>query len=72
MENIVGVEPIAGIVSSVGEGVSKWKEGDRIIGTTGFAGLAEKALYYEHQLMPLPKSMDFKTGAVFPCMCVFT
>ena len=57
---------IAGIVSSVGEGVSKWKEGDRIIGTTGFAGLAEKALYYEHQLMPLPKSMDFKTGAVFP------
>ena len=57
---------IAGIVSSVGEGVSKWKEGDRVIGTTGFAGLAEKSLYYEHQLMPLPKSMDFKTGAVFP------
>ena len=57
---------IAGIISSIGEGVTKWKEGDRIIGTTGFAGLAEKAAYYEHQLMPLPETMDFQTGAIFP------
>ena len=57
---------IAGIISSIGEGVTKWKEGDRIIGTTGFAGLAEKAVYYEHQLMPLPETMDFQTGAIFP------
>ena len=57
---------IAGIVSSIGEGVTKWKVGDRIIGTTGFAGLAEKAVYSENQLMPLPESMDFQTGAIFP------
>jgi NADPH2:quinone reductase len=57
---------ISGIVTKVGEGVIKWKKGDRVIGTTGFAGLAEKAVYFEHQLMPLPDSMDFKTGAIFP------
>ena len=57
---------IAGVVSSVGEGVSKLKEGDRVMGSVGSGGLCEKGAYFESQLMPLPETMDFKTAAGFP------
>ncbi|MFL2697871.1 MAG: NADPH:quinone oxidoreductase family protein [Gammaproteobacteria bacterium] len=57
---------IAGIVSSTGEGVTKFKEGDRVMGSVGSGGLAEKGAYFEQQLMPLPESMDFETAAAFP------
>ena len=32
---------ISGIVSSVGEGVTQFKEGDRVVGSVGSGGLAE-------------------------------
>ena len=57
---------ISGIVSSVGEGVTSHKEGDRVMGSIGSGGLREKGVYSEQQLMPLPESMDFDTAAGFP------
>ena len=35
---------IAGVVDSVGEGVTGWALGDRVIATTGFGGLSEKVV----------------------------
>jgi len=57
---------IAGVVSSVGEGVTIYKEGDRVMGSVGNGGLCEKGAYLAQQLMPLPETMDFKTAAGFP------
>ena len=57
---------ISGVVSSVGEGVTMYKEGDRVMGSIGSGGLREKGVYLEQQLMPLPETMDFNTAAGFP------
>ena len=57
---------ISGVVSSVGEGVTMHKVGDRVMGSIGSGGLREKGVYLEQQLMPLPESMDFNTAAGFP------
>lgn len=57
---------ISGVVSSVGEGVTVHKVGDRVMGSIGSGGLREKGVYLEQQLMPLPESMDFNTAAGFP------
>ena len=57
---------ISGVVSSVGEGVTMYKEGDRVMGSIGSGGLREKGVYLEQQLMPLPETMDFHTAAGFP------
>ena len=57
---------ISGVVSSVGEGVTIHKVGDRVMGSIGSGGLREKGVYLEQQLMPLPESMDFNTAAGFP------
>ena len=57
---------LAGVVSSVGEGATMYKVGDRVMGSVGSGGLCEKGAYFERQLMPLPETMDFKTAAGFP------
>ena len=57
---------ISGVVSSVGEGVTMHKEGDRVMGSIGSGGLREKGVYLEQQLMPLPETMDFNTAAGVP------
>ena len=57
---------ISGVVSSVGEGVTMHKEGDRVMGSIGSGGLREQGVYLEQQLMPLPETMDFNTAAGFP------
>ena len=36
---------ISGVVEAVGEGVTKWKPGDRVLSTTGNGGLVEKIVF---------------------------
>ncbi len=53
----------AGIVRSVGGGVSAYKPGDRVIGFTRTGAFAEQALAPADALVPMPPGMDFDVAA---------
>ena len=54
---------IAGVVEGVGEGVTDWQVGDRIMGTIGHGGLAEKIAVDPTRLYRLPDDRSFAEGA---------
>lgn len=55
---------VAGIVEAVGEGVTKFKVGDRVLGTTGSSGgMAEKVVLNETSAYELPAERSFAEGA---------
>lgn len=54
---------IAGVVESVGEGVTGLAPGDRVIGSTGWNGLAEKAAVEPQRLYALPEGRSFEEGS---------
>ncbi len=54
---------VAGIVDAVGEGVTQWKAGDRVIAMMGNGGLAEEVLADAARMWPLPDDASFETGA---------
>jgi NADPH2:quinone reductase len=55
----------AGIVSAVGPGVSRFREGDRVACVNWFGGQAERTLVPEATTVALPPSVDFATGRSF-------
>ncbi len=54
---------IAGVIESVGEGVTGWARGDRVIAVTGHGGLAEKVAVPAAALFRLPAGRSFEEGA---------
>ncbi|MGQ0588142.1 MAG: NADPH:quinone oxidoreductase family protein [Sphingosinicella sp.] len=54
---------IAGVVEAVGEGVTGWAPGDRLIAMLGHGGLAEKVLVAADKALPLPPGRDFAEGS---------
>jgi NADPH2:quinone reductase len=56
---------LAGVVQEAGEGVTRFKAGDRVVGLCGTGGFAEEALASAERLMPLPAAMDFDVAAAF-------
>jgi NADPH:quinone reductase-like Zn-dependent oxidoreductase len=54
---------IAGVVDSVGEGVTNVKPGDRVIAMLGHGGLAEKVIADPAKLYPLPEGRGFAEGS---------
>ena len=54
---------IAGVVEAVGEGVTDLKPGDRVLGMTGWNGMAEKIAVDRRRLFPLPEGKSFAQGA---------
>ena len=54
---------IAGVVEAVGEGVTGWSEGDRVIAMLGHGGLAEKVLVGAEQALALPPERSFEDGS---------
>jgi NADPH2:quinone reductase len=54
---------IAGIVEAVGEGVSGWTEGDRVIAMLGHGGLAEKVAVPAATALALPEGRGFAEGS---------
>jgi NADPH:quinone reductase-like Zn-dependent oxidoreductase len=62
---VVGYE-IAGVVESVGEGVTDFTPGDRVLGGTRFGGYAELVATPVNALVPLPGDWSFEEGAAFP------
>ena len=54
---------ISGVIESVGEGVTGWAPGDRVIATTGSGGLVEKIALPVSSLYRLPDGRSFAEGA---------
>ncbi len=54
---------IAGVIESVGEGVTGWSVGDRIMGTIGNGGLVEKIAIDPGRMFRLPEGRSFAEGA---------
>ncbi|WP_309622508.1 NADPH:quinone oxidoreductase family protein [Novosphingobium sp.] len=53
----------SGVVDAVGEGVTDWKVGDRVIASTGNGGLSEEIVVDAARLWPLPEGVSFEVGA---------
>ncbi len=56
---------VAGVVSAVGEGVTRLKPGQRVLAMTGWGGFAEKVIAGETSVVPIPDAMDFETASAF-------
>jgi NADPH:quinone reductase-like Zn-dependent oxidoreductase len=54
---------IAGEVIGVGEGVTDWQVGDRVIAVPGFGGLVEEIVISARSAFRLPESRSFRDGA---------
>ena len=56
---------IAGIVEAVGERVTQFRPGDRVIGQLSWGGMAEKAVVPEAKCIRIPHSMSFEQASAF-------
>ncbi len=54
---------VSGVVTAVGEGVTRVKPGDRVIGSTGWGGMAEKIVIDQSRCIPIPDAMPFDQAA---------
>lgn len=54
---------VSGVVTAVGEGVSRVKPGDRVIGSTGWGGMAQKIAIDQSRCIPIPDAMPFDQAA---------
>ena len=57
---------VAGVIVRVGEGVTGWKTGDRVMATTNDGGYAEYVSVSARALLPIPDAMSFAAAAAFP------
>src|SRR3954463_11452109 len=62
---VVGYE-ISGVIDEVGEGVSNFAEGDRVLALCRFGGYSDVVTLPTTQLRHLPEGMSFEAGAAFP------
>jgi putative PIG3 family NAD(P)H quinone oxidoreductase len=62
---ILGLE-VAGEISAVGEGVGRWREGDRVTALLAGGGYAEYALADARHVLPIPSGLDFAHAAALP------
>ena len=62
---VIGYE-VAGEVESVGEGVTDFAVGDRVLAGTRFGGYAELVSVPVDQVIALPERLSFEQGAAFP------
>jgi NADPH:quinone reductase-like Zn-dependent oxidoreductase len=62
---VMGYE-VSGEVESLGEGVSDFKVGDRVMAGTRFGGQAELVTVPADQVLSLPERLSFEQGAAFP------
>lgn len=62
---VMGYE-VAGTIESVGEGVTDFAVGDRVMAGTRFGGQAELVTVPADQALPLPDRLSFEQGAAFP------
>lgn len=56
---------VSGVVEAVGDGVDAISVGARVIGWSGFGGMAEKLVLDMDRCLPMPDDMPFETAAAF-------
>ncbi|MEM6626277.1 MAG: NADPH:quinone oxidoreductase family protein [Pseudomonadota bacterium] len=56
---------VSGVVKSVGEGVTRLKPGDRVIGSVGWGGMVEQLAVDANRCIPIPDVMPFDEAAAF-------
>jgi NADPH2:quinone reductase len=56
---------VSGVISTVGEGVTRFKVGDRVLASTGWGGFAEKLALEEGRCTHIPDDMPFDEAAAF-------
>jgi NADPH2:quinone reductase len=54
---------LAGVVRAVGDGVTQYKTGDKVIAFIGHGAFAQQAVVPVQAVMPMPPGMDFDTAA---------
>jgi putative PIG3 family NAD(P)H quinone oxidoreductase len=63
--DVPGLE-LAGVVEVVGDSVSEWKVGDRVMGIVGGGSMATRVLTEGAELMPVPEGMSLEHAAAVP------
>ena len=56
---------VAGEVESLGDGVTTLKVGDRVIGSSGWGGMAERIAVDANRCIPIPDAMPFDEASAF-------
>src|SRR5262249_54864255 len=56
---------LAGVVSAVGEGVTRFKPGDAVLAVIGYGAFAEHVCIDANRAIPVPPGMDFASAAAF-------
>ncbi len=63
--DILGLE-VAGEVDAVGDGVTRWRVGDRVCALLGGGGYADCAVVDARHVLPVPDGLDFIQAAALP------
>ena len=63
--DVPGLE-FAGVVESVGDAISAWKPGDRVMGIVGGGSMATRVVTEGAELMPVPKDLSLAEAAAVP------
>lgn len=63
--DIPGLE-YAGEVARVGEGVRRWRKGDRVMGLAGGGGYGEHLVVHERTAVPVPRGMALEDAGAVP------
>lgn len=61
----MGLE-VAGVITSVGKGVTRWQPGDRVCALLGGGGYAQQVAIDQQMVMPIPAGLDFIQAASLP------
>ena len=63
--DVPGLE-FAGVVEAVGDAISAWKPGDRVMGIVGGGSMATRVVTEAAELMPVPKELSLEQAAAVP------
>jgi NADPH2:quinone reductase len=56
---------VSGVVKAIGDAVTNVKVGDRVLGNTGWGGMAQELALEASRLVPMPEGMPFDEAAAF-------